>query len=94
MREAYKTTIRKSTPNPVFNEVSVFKACAKELNDLFIKVDAFESLRDMKEIKLGEVVVGPNEENNKEKKPFSIPNHWQQMIRSLRRPVIQFKFFK
>ncbi len=82
IRETYKTSLRKNNPNPIVNEITVFKVLTKEIKSIQIRIVLYELVNDTKEFKIGHILLGA------QMKAQNQVSHWELMLRMLTRPVI------
>ncbi len=85
-KETYKTSVRKNNPNPVFNEVAVFKVATRHLKSVSIKIFVYESPNEYNEFVIGSVCIDARQKYLDKNNTYF--GHWQQMLRLLRRSVI------
>ena len=86
----YKTSIRKNNPNPIFNEVAVFKVATKHLSSISLKI-VLHQVHEHYESIFGCVYINASKKD--EQNSYNYIGHWQQMLRLLRRSVRVFFLF-
>ncbi|RWS19456.1 hypothetical protein B4U80_02092, partial [Leptotrombidium deliense] len=82
-----KTSVKKCTLNPYFNESFVFELKPDQLSKVHIVLTVLDYDRIGTCDAIGKVAVGPNQEGNGLK-------HWHDMINTPRRPIAQWHSLK
>ena len=80
--------MRCNDSNPQFNEWTVFKLSAKDLNSALLKISLFEVVDEV-ECKIGHLIIGPEERAAAHEIGHHVTtmSHWTHMLKQVRKQV-------